>query len=471
MGAINMTLAQKLKFYLKHNPLHELYNEADLPKKIRRSLNFIILGNMLGSFHGIICGGGTTAMIGLATELGANDLAFGVLAAIPQIAALMQLPFSVMVNRTHKRKQYILTWGIFARALWITFGLVPYIIPMASATVQLWTIIFLMGIAFGCNSLVNVCWVPWMSDLAPINIRGRWMSIRDSILSAANVLIGLFVAKLLDTLPVDTRYAIIFVIGGIVGIMDLCCFGFCEDVYNAPPIKQSMFGAVKDVLKNKSFMNLTIMWTFWCFASNLSAVYMTPYAMNEMGLNFMQIMLFSTIASAVVSMFVMPCWGRMIDRFGSKNVLMVACTMASLAPVFFLFQTPGNIWPTLLRNVFGAMFWCGSNLAAETTKLATAPAESRPTHLAVFSCVTALGGATLGSLAGGALLDYWNTAGTFDAFMFDRYQVLFTGSIFLRLMFVFIFVPRFPADKASTPKDLINHIYQTIRHPIRSRAY
>lgn len=466
-----MRIMKRLSHYVKYNPLNELYTEAALPQKIRRSLNFIILGNMLGSFHSIICGGGTTSMIGLATELGANDLAFGVLAAIPQMAALMQLPFSVMVNRTHKRKQYILTWGVFARALWISFGLVPYIIPMAPATVQLWTIIFLMGIACGCNSLVNVCWVPWMSDLAPIEIRGRWLSIRESILAAANVLIGLFVANLLDTLPADTRYAIIFIIGGVVGMLDLFCFGFCEDIYTAPPVKQSLFGAFRDVLKNKPFMNLTIMWTFWCFASNLSAVFMTPYAMNEMGLSFMQIMLFSTIAAAVVSMFVMPAWGRMIDRFGCKNVLWVACIMASMAPIFYLFQTPGNIWPTLLRNTFGAMFWCGSNLAAETKKLSTAPSETRPTHLAVFSCVTAMCGTTLGSLTGGALLDYWNTAGTFDTFIFDRYQVLFTGSILLRLLFVFIFIPRFAPDKDSTPMDLVRHIYQSIRHPLRNRYY
>ena len=466
-----MTITKKLAFYLKHNPINELYNEADLPKKIRRSLNFIIFGNVMGSFFGIICGGGTTAMIGLATELGANDLAFGVLSAVPQVAALMQLPLSVLVNRTHKRKKYMLTLGIFSRIVWVVFGLIPYIIPMAPAIVQLWTIIFLMGIASGCGAIINVCWVPWMTDLTPISIRGRWLSIRESILAACNVLIGLFVAQLLDTLPPESRYAIIFIVGGTVGVIDMLCFGFCEDVYNAPPQKQSLFGAFRDVLKNKPFMNLTILWVFWSFASNLSAVYMNPYSMNEMGLSFMQIMVFSTIASAIVSIFVMPAWGRMIDRFGCRNVLWVACIMASLAPIFYLFATPGNIWPTLLRNVFGAMFWCGSNLAAETTKLANAPAESRPTHIAVFSCATALGGATMGSLVGGALLEYWNTAGTFDNFIFDRYQVLFAGSIVLRLIFIFIFVPRFAPDKDSTPMDLVRYIYQSIRHPLRNRYY
>ena len=94
----------KLINRLKYNPVSLLYDEVQMPDKIRRSLNFILLGNIMGTAHGTICGGGTTAMIGLATELGANDLSFGILSSIPMVAALLQLPYSVLVNRTHKRK-------------------------------------------------------------------------------------------------------------------------------------------------------------------------------------------------------------------------------------------------------------------------------------------------------------------------------------------------------------------------------
>lgn len=448
-----MTIAQRLK----NNPLNTLFDEARLPDKIRRSLYFIILGNIMGSAHGIICGGGTTAMIGLATDLGANDLTFGILSAIPQLFGLLQLPYSIMVNRTHKRKKYMMTFGMFSRALWLLFGLIPYIMPMTTAAVQLWTIIFLMGISSCCGAMINVCWFPWLSDLTPARIRGRLLSIRESILAAANVVIGLVVAFVLDTMPPETRYVVIFLIGGTVGMIDMLCFGVSEDVYTAPPQKQSMFGTVGQVLKNKPFMQLTIMWTVWSFTANLSGVYLNPYSMNEMGLTFMQIMIFSTIASAIVSIFVMPKWGAMIDRYGCRNVMLVSCTVASLTPLFYLFSSPGNIWPTLLHNVVGAMFWCGANLTCSNMQLSCSPNDTRPTHIALFSCITALFGGTLGSLAGGALLEAWNAGGLFTGAV-DRYQVLFVLSVVLRFGLTMLFVPRFARDSEYRPADLIRHM-------------
>jgi len=457
-----MRFLGRMRNKMRHNPLNLLYDEARLPQAIRRSLNFILLGNICGSAHGIICGGGTAAMIGFATELGANDIAFGVLSAIGQVAALLQLPFSVLVNRTHKRKKYMMTVGLGSRVLWLFFGLIPYIMPMADKQLQLWTVILLLGISSCGGSMINVCWFPWLSDLAPLRIRGRWMSIRESILAAANVCIGLVTAWALDSLPVQTRYVIIFIIGGVVGMLDMIAFGFCEEVYSAPPRRDSLFGAAKEVFKNKRFMNLVLMWTAWCFTANLSGVYLNPYSMNEMGLNFMQIMVFATIASALVSIFAMPVWGKLLDRYGSRNVMMLAASVASLTPLFFLMSSPGNIWPTFLHNALGAMFWCGANLTASNMQLSCSPDETRPTYIAMFSCITALLGTTLGSLAGGALLESWHVSGLTIGFM-DRYQILFVLSVILRLSFVLLLVPRFERDSAFTLPAMLRDLMIPLR--------
>ena len=117
----------------------------------------------------------------------------------------MQIPFSILVNQTHKRKRYMLTIGLTARAVWILAGLIPVFVPMDPAFLQLWSLIFLIGVSSLGAAMIQVCWFPWFSDLAPLRIRGRWLSVKDMISAAAHVVFGIIVAQLLDTLPPESR--------------------------------------------------------------------------------------------------------------------------------------------------------------------------------------------------------------------------------------------------------------------------
>ncbi len=438
----------------EHFSLAPLYREAGLSSSVRRSLNMMLLGNLFGNLFGVICGGGTAAMIGLANELHAGDFAFGVINGIPQVAALLQIPFSMLVSRTHKRKKYLLTYGLFSRVLWLLFGLIPLVVPQNPSWLPLWTLIFLLGVSSCCASAINVCWFPWFSDLAPLRIRGRWFSFRDRVVAACSLGFGIFTAHLLDTLPPDRRYVIIFILGGALGMLDMISFGFCEEVYHSPPRKMNFRAVLKDVAGNRPFLHLVAMWTAWCFTANLCEPYLYRYSINEMGLTFTQMMLFGSAAAAVGTILSSGSWGRALDRYGCRSVMLVAAAAASLTNLFYLISSPGSIWPVLLRNLAGALVWSGSNLAANSMQLSASPDDTRPSYIAVFSCVTALAGMALGAMAGGALLEgmermHWFAGG------FDRYKALILLSCVLRLLSVLLLVPPLENDREGTPRELV----------------
>ena len=435
-----------------------LYDEYQLPKAIRRSLNLILLGNIFGNLHGIICGGGTTAMVGLANELQAGDLAFGLLNGIPQAAALLQIPFSILVNRTQQRKKYMLTIGMFSRALWMIFGLIPLIVPASPAGLQLWTLIFLLGISSCCGSVINVCWLPWFSDLAPLRLRGQWFSYRDMLVAGINLGFGLLIAWLLDTLPVYNRYIIVFALGGFIGMLDMMCFGFCEEKYSAPPKRLHIGSVLKTIRQNQPFCRLVVMWTAWCFTSNLCGPYLSRYSINDMGLSFMQMMVFGTAAQAVATVLVMSRWGRALGKYGCKNIMMISTLFTSLTDAFYLFSVPGAVWPVLLRNLFGAACWSGCNLSANNMQLSTSPDEARPTYIAVFACITSLVGVALGTLCGGTLLETWEHAGWFTGAL-DRFKALVLFSVVLRLLVTLLLVPRLENDQEMTARQAFAAIF------------
>lgn len=441
----------------KWNLLENLYNEVNLEKYKRIGLNWILRANMCGNFWGIICGSGTAAMVGLASLFGAGDTEFGLLVAIPQITAMLQIPFSVLVNKTHKRKHYITTWGLASRALWLLMGFLPLIFRNAPGSIPMAVIMILIALSFSGNSLVNVCWFPWFSDIAPLSIRGRWLSTRDTINSVGSLLFGLLAAYLLDVLPANSKFLIIFLIGGMFGVLDMVCFMFAKDEWKTPAPQISLSKTLRGVAANKPFMRFTLMWTAWCFTSNMAGSYLTPYAMNSMGLSYMQVTVFGTVTASIATVLSVGRWGSMIDRYGSRNVMLVSALVTSLTQLLYLFSTPGSVWPMFLYNAIGAMFWSGTNLACNSMQLSASPDADRPSYLAVFACVTALAGTALGTLCGSTLLNYCQVNGLFTA-SFDRYKALFLVASVLRCASVLLFVPRMPNETQETAMDLLHGV-------------
>ncbi len=446
----------KLRLFRRRGPgtLSLLYEEARLAPHVRKGLNCMMAGNVFGTLFGIICGGGTAAMVGLAGVLGASDFEFGLLMSIPQITACLQLPFSLLVDRTRKRKIYLLTIGLISRLLWLVFGFMPMMMRSPVDRMPLYLLLALLSLSSCLGASINVCWFPWFSDLAPIRIRGRWLGFRDTIVSAASFLFGLLVAYMLDVLPENSKYLVTFLVGGILGSADMICFGFVREEWHAPEQKLQLGRLMREVMHNKPFLKVVLLWTIWCFTSNMSGAYLTPYAMNSMGLNFMQLMVFGSMTASLFTILAVPRWGRALDLCGTRNVMLVGCLGASLTPLFYLISTPGSIWPTFLHNAVGALFWSGCNLAANGMQLSTSPDNGRPIYIAIFSTVTCILGSALGTMCGASLLEIFHAANLFTGF-FDRYKALILLSVVLRLGLSMLIVRSMTNESDATVRDVL----------------
>ena len=129
-------------------------------------------------------------------------------------------------------------------------------------------------------------------------------------------------------------------------------------------------------------------------------------------------------------------------------------------------SVPGSVWPTFLYNAVGALFWSGSNLAANGLQLSASSADERPSYIAVFACITALAGTALGTLCGSSILTACETRNLFTGY-FDRYKLLITIATVLRVLTVIIFVPKLPNENDSSARDMIS---STIPHFLRKGA-
>lgn len=451
---------------LLKSPFTTMYQEAGILPDIRRSIGFMILANLFGTFWGTVANG--SALTGLAGALGASDLLFGILTAIPMFGTLLQIPAALLVSRTKKRKAYMLTFGLVSRSLWVLVGLVPFFIPVQPGWLRIWALIFLIGISSLGGSFINVCFTPWMADIIPIDIRGRWLSMRDKILSILSVAFGLLVARLLDVMPGFTGYAVVFVMGGIFGVLDMLSFLGVKDVPMNTESGVKVITVFRGMIADRPFFRFLLFWTVWSFTSNIAGPYFIRYALGPLQLSFLNVTLGSQVTGAVFAVMVLSHWGRLMDRYGNKPVLWISCLVAAINPIVWLFSTVGSPLTLFLFNAVGGLVWGASGLAVMNNLLRISPESQRPSYVAVFTAITSIGGSFLGVLTGGALLQgIQDTVSarnlTFFGAVPNHYLIVFVISAVLRLTTILLFLPKMENEKPFTTREMLRDLRRRIR--------
>ena len=156
--------------------------------EVQRSLRLMIWEGVASGAMFSLGSGGFMAAYALA--LGANNLQIGLLAALPFITQIAQLPAILAVERFRKRKIIQIPAMIATQALWLPIGAVPFLIdtPGAPAVV---VVIALLGLRGLFSSVWATTWTSWMRDLVPQDILGSYYGRRLAIITGVVAAVGL----------------------------------------------------------------------------------------------------------------------------------------------------------------------------------------------------------------------------------------------------------------------------------------
>lgn len=422
------------------NALNDLYIEHGIEKELRKSLNYIVLGITFGTiFFNITMG---PALTGFARALGAGEFVYGILMALPVVGGLLQLYASHILEKTRKRKKMFLIFGVIQRMLWIPVGLVPYILPVSTGMLRIWSTIVFITLASCSGAFINVSFYSWIGDMIPLNIRGRYFSLRSRIATIAGLLSGLIVAKLLDMLPGFPGYTTVFIIAALVGTLDILSFLRVADVpMKVNENKESTVRFIKKALKNKFFVRFVLFWTAWGFGVNFVSAFLNMYALDKLHMSFTEITLTGQIVCNVTTIFFITKWGKFVDKYGSKPTLYITCTLTALLLLLWLLATPENYIPVLIFNLIGGMIWCGTDITNQNMLITNTPDENRSMYVAIYFAITTIFGNALAYIMGGYFLEHIDTISENLVFFgrhFNNYELLIITGALLRLTSVLL---------------------------------
>jgi MFS family permease len=451
-------------FFWRHKAYEELPALSVRRGELRRSLRLVTTAWMFGIVWMTCIGGSRMNYLG--RMVGFSDFHFGLLQALPFLATFLQLFATILIERSGLRKYQFITCASIHRILWIVVALIPLVLPLPSRT-AIWAMLCLIMISWAIEALARPAWMSWMGDLIPKRVRGRYFATRGMLTRLIQIPVVIFLAFYASfaidaSKPITAEsqplllYSIsaIFAVAGLCGLIDILLFFRIREVVRtrrdgirSPAVqihvhpKYRRFGMypfayfaammrefVAEPLGDHSFRRYVLYGMTITFSMAVAAQFFYRHLLEGVGLGPVGTDLLFMVIGPIVGIVAARVWGRLIDSWGRRPVLIVATgfTVFSVTPYFFASsQTPSPQWLIGLGNaclgVFGGLFgqdwsnlltgyplgawlimtisvvlggcgWTGVMLAQNAIILGFADGRGRSRYVAASSLLISIGG-------------------------------------------------------------------------------
>jgi len=373
------------------------------PDDLARGQRALVFDSAWASLAGSLSSG--VVLVAFALSLGAGPIEIGLLAAIPYIAQVAQLPAIVLVERVRRRRA-IGVWAVTAaRVLILALAIVPFL-PASATRLPLLIAAQLLICALG--SIGGCAINSWVHQLLPTETLGNFFA-RQLFGSTTLSALGTLAAGLLvDHSPFansQQSYGIAFAAAGIAGFISSFYLARVPEpvMHDAGP-PASVFSRLRAPLRDRAFRRLLVLIAAWNLASNMAAPFLTVYLIQQMGYGLSTVTRL-WVLSQLANVLTIYLWGRLSDRLSNKGVLSVVFPVyfaCILSLVFIGGATNSSLQLASLGAMHVAMGAAagGIGLGMGNLGLKLAPQGQGTPYLAMTGLVTAVAGGVAPLIAG-----------------------------------------------------------------------
>ena len=360
---------------------------------------------MVGALYGGVI------LVGFALELGATPWHIGLLAAIPFLAQIAQLPAIALIERVRQRRKIAVAAVSVSRVMIALLALPAFIPDRQTALYALLFVqmcITVSGSVGGCS--VNV----WLHQLLAAEGLGALFSRRlfwSTVLASLGALAAGYLVQHWPGADRVDAYALSFAAAAVVGFVSVHYLASVPEpvmVRTGPP--RPLLAMLREPFADTNFRRVIIFMASWNFASNLAAPFVTVYLLKQLGYG-MGVVTTLWISSQIATALTMYLWGRLSDRLSNKAILALAlpaylgCLIG--LPFTAIPEMHALTLPLLyvIHIVMGAAAG-GTALATGNLGLKLAPQGRGSSYLAAVGLAGA-GAGGVAAMMGGALADWF----------------------------------------------------------------
>ena len=382
-------------------------------------------GQFMMRWEGVLSGalfslGSGGFMAAYALALGANNLQVGILAALPFVFQVLQLPSILVIERFRTRKAIGLPAWFVAQLMWLPIGAVPFLLETPGAA-AVSAVIALMAIRGLFTGIWTTSMNSWLRDLVPRELLGSYFGRRLALMTIAIAAVGLggsfFVQWWEGMVAPDNAifgYSFLLIGGWVLfGVSGPSLLAAAKEplMPAAQERSQSAISILLEPIRDPNYFRFVRYLVIFNFALTMAVPFFAVYMLTRLGFSLPTVIGF-TILSQVTNVLFVRVWGAMADRTGSKTVLSLASSLYLLVIIGWVFTTNPDRYfltvPLLVAlHFFAGIAGAGVLLTIQTLTLKAAPEGRATPYLGVAGMATGLG-AGIGPVAGGALADFFS---------------------------------------------------------------
>jgi MFS family permease len=337
---------------------------------LRHQLGFVFYAWTFGSFWLWTISG--AAMTRFSREMGVPDYGFGVLATLPFVGTLLQVPASYLLEKYGQRKAVFLILGGLGRLMWTVTAMIPWLLPNAR---EWWWPTMALSLLFtwSCAQASVPAWMNWMSDVIPRRIRGRYFGLRNQVGQPIGLITTLGIGYALDqaTVVQATRPDImlhvtsaILALGGLMGTLDILCFRYVDDKpTKREPSTDGLVGMMLRPLKQAEFRRYLMFNFMLTLGIACIGQYIWLYLFDVVGWSNQRANMMLIGVPLIVRMLSFSIWGRLIDRLGKKPVMLIAGGLSVVDTIGWLLVGPDGYMLGYSLVLLAVFAWPGMEIA------------------------------------------------------------------------------------------------------------
>ncbi len=332
----------------------------------------------------------TTVISAFVADLTGSTIWVGGLSTVLMVAAaLPQLVVARWIEHRPRKMPYLLTAIYLRVGSWGILAFLIYWIGDKQPTILAWTLVAMLAIFYAGGGLGNIPYTDIIGKVIPAKRRGAFFGGKEALAGPLAVGAALGARQILAHIAYPNNYALLFGLAALgLGIASLGFWIMKEPVNASGEIpslsRENYWHKIRDTSKKLKILIIIELLTGF---SLMALPFYVVFAREKLNAppDAIGWFLLAQILGGVLANLL---WARLVDRTGSRQMLVVCGSISTITPLLAIALAPLG-WPALLLVFFlaGATF-TGRKVGFQSALLELAPAAERPTYAGLNAVLT-----------------------------------------------------------------------------------